>query len=150
MAQNTNPIYTNTPLISCANLTGSIANTASSGAGTIASTMFTAFTAGTNGSFVTSARITGTANTASTTMTASQIRLYISSQTSGSTTAANTWLIQEVSVTAIIVDNPSVAIPFIQIPLNFSLPANYTIQASTHAAVASNATWQVVIFGGNY
>ena len=147
---NTNPIYTNTPVIGCANLTGSIANTASSGAGTIASTMFTAFTAGSNGSYVVFARISGTANTASTTMTASQVRLYVSSQTSGSTTSANTWLIQEVSVTAIVVDNPNVAIPFIQVPLNFSLPANYTIQASTHAAVASNTTWQVVVFGGNY
>src|ERR1700675_5094698 len=98
MAQNTSPIFSLVPNVSAAQLVnGTTASARSDGVGTIGTDLLKAFTAGANGSFISRARISAYATTP-TTETATIIRLFLSTQASGATTAANTFLIQELGV----------------------------------------------------
>lgn len=151
MAQNTAPIYSQVPVISAAQLVnGTTASARSDGVGTVGTDMLKAFTAdATNGSFVSKMRIYASATTP-TTMSATVIRIFISSITSGATTAANTFLFQEVSTAAITAANATNAANFYEVPINLALPPSYTVLVSIHAAPASNTQWQCAVFAGNY
>lgn len=152
MAPNTTPIYSNVPVITSGQLTSSItANTNSDGTGTIGTNMVLCFTAdATNGSFVTKIRIWPCANAAATVMTATVIRVYISSIASGSTTSANTFLYVEIPATALTADQTTTAITYYEQTLNFALPPGYTILVSSHEGQASSTLWQCIVWGGNY
>jgi hypothetical protein len=152
MAINNSPIFSGSPALGFvaipATATG---NTKSDGAGTIGTDIFKAFTADvTNGSYISSIRLSPYATAAGTATTATVIRIFISSQTTGSTAVTNTWLIQEVAAASQTADSSSAATFFLEIPLNRAIPAGYTILVSIHAAPASSTGWQVVVFGGNY
>ncbi len=130
---------------------GGAANTRSDGVGTIGTDMFKVFTAdATNGSFVQRVRLSPVATAAATATTATVHRLYISTKTSGGTTQADTWLIQEVSAPAQTADQTAVATAFLEVPINVALPPSYTILVSTHLANAANTSWTAVVFAGNY
>ena len=127
------------------------ANTKSDGSGTIGTDIVRIFTADpTNGSYVSSIRLSPYAIVANTTTTATVIRVFISSITAGATTSANTWLIQEISVGAQAASNPATATFFIEVPVNRPLPPSFTILVSQHAAAATNTGWHCVVFGGHY
>lgn len=148
--QNTSPIYSQTPAVENGTLTGSIGLTRSDGVGTIGTDIFKIFEAdATDGSYVSKVRITAAATT-STTMTASVIRLYISSVTSGATTASNTWLFQEVATAAIAAAHTSNAVNYYEVSFNITLPPSYTILASIDDNLAANTRWQLTAFGGDY
>lgn len=150
MAQNTLPIFSKIPVVSFGTLTGNIGLTRSDGVGTIGTDMFKMFTAdATDGSFVSKIRISAAATT-STSMTASVIRIYISSITSGSTTAADTVLYCEVAVAALAAAHTSNATNFYEIPVNVALPPSYTILASIDDNLAANTRWHFLTFGGDY
>ena len=154
MAANTSPIYSLTPKVSSGIITSSItALLASDGSGqTGGSASVICYTAGSNaGSFVSKIRISYCNVTAYTATTATTLRFFVSSAANlAGTTNVNTWLIQEVS-TAAITPSATVAQPFIEIPLNFALPANYLIIASTGTVQASaNCSLSCVVFGGDY
>jgi hypothetical protein len=149
MAQNTYPVFTLVPSIDFSTLTGNIAAAKSDGTGTIGTETFVCFTAGTNGSFVNRIRISGAATTP-TTMAASVIRFYISSKTSGATTAVDTVLYQEVAVAAAAAANAANSVNYYEIQCDFALPPNYTILAQIHANVTANTRWQILAFGGDY
>lgn len=150
MAQNTAPIFSKIPVVSFGTLTGNIGLTRSDGVGTVGTDLFKMFTANaTDGSFVSKIRISAAATT-STSMTASVIRIYISSITSGSTTAADTVLYQEVAVAALAAAHTSNATNFYEVSLNIALPPSYTILASIDDNLAANTRWQFLVFGGDY
>lgn len=152
MAQNTNPIYSLVPGISAGQLTPSItANTKSDGVGTIGTDIVKCFTAdATNGSYVSKVRLQPYASAAATATIATTLRLFISSKTSGSTTAADTFCVQEIGVSSQSADHSTTATYFIDVIFNVPIPASYTILASQHAAAAANTGWQVIVFYGNY
>ncbi len=151
MAQNTAPIFTKTPVTAFGTLPSTItASARSDGVGTIATDIVKIFTAkAVDGSYVSKVRISAAATTP-TTMTATVIRLFISSITSGATTAADTVLFAEIAVAAITAANSANATNYYDIPFNIALPASYTILASIHVAPAANTRWQLLTVGGDY
>lgn len=150
MAGNTNPIYTKIGAITGVAIGGS-ANTKSDGQGTIGTDIFLVFTAdATNGSFVQRIRFSPYATTAATPTSPTTIRVFVSSATSGATTSANAWLFAEASAAAQTADHSTTAIQFLEIPLNFALPASYTILATCHVVNAASTGWNATVFGGTY
>lgn len=147
MAANTSPIYTLTPNINSVLVTAAKAD--SSGAGTIATDLFKAFTAGANGSFIDRVRWMPVATTP-TTMTATVGRVFISSVTSGATTSANTYLWAEVVLPAVAADNASTNVSPIDIAFGFYINASYTILVANHAAPAASTNWRALVIGGDY
>lgn len=148
MPANTDPIFSRNGSISSVLITA--ANTSSQGGGTIGTDIFLADTAdATNGSFIQRVRFIATA-TAPTTTTATVGRVFISSQASGATTSANTFLFQEVALVATAADNAATSAQPIDIILGFALPLSYTILVTNHAAPAANSAWRAVVIGGDY
>lgn len=149
MAANNDPIFSKIGAINAVAVTA--ANTSSQGGGTVGTDIFKAFTAdATNGSFVREVRWSAAASAAGTATTATVGRVFVSSITSGSTTSSDTHLIAEVTLASQTADSTSAATFPVVVPLNFALPAGYTILVTTHAAPAANTHWKVVVFGGNY
>lgn len=148
MPANTDPIWTKNGKVGSVLVTA--ANTSSQGGGTIGTDIFLAFTAdSTNGSFVQRVRCIPTATTPTTT-TATVGRIFISTQTSGSTTSSNTYLWDEIVLPALSADNASGAVPEFDIILNIPLPASNTILVTNHAAPAANTSWRFTVIGGDY
>lgn len=151
MPQNTQPIFTLVPNVTAAQInTSNTANTSADGAGTIGTNMVKCFTAGVNGAYISSVRISPFATAASTANTATVIRLFLSSKISGTTLAADTWLLNEISMAAQTLDHPTAATYFNEIPINRPIPPGYTILASIHAVPATNTGYQIIVFGGDY
>lgn len=149
MAANTNPIFSLTPNVGTTAITAQ--NTSSAGGGTIATDIFKAFTAGANGSWVSRIQFDPTATAAATATTATTLRAFISSQTSGATTAGtNTVLIGEISAAAQTADQTTTATASLVIPCNFALTPAWTILVTSHQTLAANTSWQVKVFGGDY
>lgn len=124
--------------------------TDSSGAGTIGTNIYKAFTAdSTNGSYVDKVRFMATATTPTAT-NAGVLRVFLSSITSGTTTSADTFLIGETTVPAVNADNASAAVAPYDVPIGAAIPPGYTILVSQHMAVATNTNWRAVVFGGDY
>lgn len=150
MAQNTAPIFTKIPVVSFGTITGNVGLTRSDGVGTIGTDMFLLFTAdATDGSYVNKIRINAAATT-STAMTASVLRFYISSVTSGAVTAATAVLYAEISVAAITAAHTTSANNYYEVPFGIALPPSYTILASIDDNLAANTRWQFLTFAGDY
>lgn len=148
MAGNVSPQFTKNGVVGSVLVTA--ANTSSQGGGTIATDIFKVVTAdASNGSFIDYVRCIPTATTPTTT-TATVGRLFASSVTTGTTTSSNTILIIEVALPAIAADNASTPANYIDIPLNFRLPAGWTLLATNHAAPAANTSWRFTAIGGDY
>lgn len=145
---NTAPNFTKDGVIGSARITA--ANTSSAGGGTIGTDIFRLLTAdATSGTFIEFVRCIPIATTPTTT-TATVLRLFASSVTAGATTNADTFLIAEVALPASAADNTATAVNPIDIPLNFRLPASWTLLATNHAAPAANSNWIATAIGGNY
>lgn len=152
MAANTAPIYTAT-----AQCTGSVwtssstANTKNDGTGTIGTDILLAFTAdATNGSRIERLRFYPCASAASTATTATVLRVYISTKTSGSTTRTDTFLFAEIACPATTADQATVAINMVEVPFGISLPASMTVLWSMHHAAAASTSWSCIAIGGAY
>lgn len=149
MAGNSDPIFSKNGKISSVLVTA--ANTSSQGGGTIATDIFLAFTAdATNGSFVRQVRWIATGTTANTATGATVGRVFISQQTSGATTSANTWMIAEITLPSVTADSSTAAAAYIDVAIGFPIPAGYTILVTNHAAPAANTAWRAVVIGGDY
>lgn len=128
MAANTNPVFTDVPIIGVGQI--SVANANRDGTGTV-TTIATGQTDGT--------RIDEIQIKAAVTTTAGMIRLYIYD-------GANTRLFYEVPVTAITA-SATVATFWYSVKFdNLILPSTYELRASTEKAEAFN----IVAFGSNY
>lgn len=150
MAMNTDPIYSGVGVFGGKELTA--ANTNSKGTGTIGTDIFLLFTADvTNGSWGSHVRLIPTASVANTTTTATTIRIFISTKTTGATTGGtDTFLYAEISAVAQAADNSTAGVSALEIPINEVIPPGYSILATTHVAPAANTNWQAEFWGGNY
>lgn len=149
MPANTNPVYSLSGKLAPITLVAA-ANTRSDGAGTIGSDMTLVCQGGSNGSLLSRARFIPVASVAATTTSATTLRLYVSTQSSGATTNANTFLIGEITAGAQVADHSTNAIFPYEQPLDFVLPSGWSLLASQHIVPASNTNWQCVVFGGDY
>jgi len=147
MPANTAPIFTLAPKFSAVRVTA--ANTSSAGGGTVGTDIFLAYSPGTNGSYLQKVRFSLAESTIATASVACVLRVFLSTQSSGSTTASNTWLIQEVVAATQTPSNTLSASP-IDIPLNFAIPSNFFVLVSASVAPTANTTWNANVFGGDY
>lgn len=147
MPANTVPIFTKSGVLGTARITA--ANTSSQGGGTIGTDIFLVETAGAEGSFVQRVRFMITATTP-TTSTATVGRVFLSTQSSGSTTNANTFLWAETTLPSLSADNASGPVYPIDVPLGFVLPNGYSILVTNHAAPAANTAWIALAISGDY
>jgi uncharacterized protein with beta-barrel porin domain len=151
MAAGTAPIFSNVPAIGTAIwLPANTANTKSDGTGTIGTDILLLETAGTNGSFLNKIRFSPCSSVAATATTASVIRVYLSTQSSGATTNANTSLIAEIAAPAQTADQTTTATNYLEVPLGFAIPSTISVLFSMHHAAAANTSWKGVIFSGDY
>jgi len=149
MAVNSNPLFTGTPKTQAVLITA--ANTLSSGAGTIGTDIFLAFESDdTDGGFVEQLIVSPWATVASTATTATALRVFITTQSSGATTTANTFLIRDIGVASQTADAPTAGTTPIVVPLNIALGPGQNILVTMHHTPAANTGWTAVVIGGTY
>jgi hypothetical protein len=148
---NTAPIFTGTPRVGFTTITA--AQTNSQGSGTVGTNIYLAFTAGSSGSYLQKVRFTLGGATANTASTSGVLRIYLSTQSSGATTQANTYLVQEVtaaSQTPNVVTTLTGATYPIDVPLNFAIPSGQNVLVGVSAVTSANTVWNAIVFGGDY
>jgi hypothetical protein len=151
MAANTAPIFTNVPIIGRGLWQNSTtANADSDGSGTIGTDMILLVTPTTAGAFLNRVRFSPAATAASTGTTSSVHRLFLSTQSSGATTSANTSLIAELACPAQTAAAPTAATLALDLPLGFYLPSGVQLLWSMHHVAAASTVWHAVAFGGQY
>jgi hypothetical protein len=145
MAANTAPIYSiagdvnSVAALNSGLVVGPTANTAQDGSGTL----YKAFTAGTNGSYVQKIRFRPVGSPAGTVA-----RVFISS--SGTTSATATWLYDEITLPAVTVSQTAASSVF-ELPLNFALNASYLLYVTFGTSTGSTGTgYSVVTIAGDY
>lgn len=145
MPANTSPIYSiagRNDSVAANNsglVVGPTANTALDGSGT----MYKAFTAGSNGSYVQKIRFRPVGSPAATVC-----RVFISSSTT--TSATNTWLFDEITLPAVTLSQTAASSVF-ELPLNFAMPANYLLYVTFGTSTGSSGTgYSVVTVAGDY
>lgn len=145
MSMNTVPTFTLAPRVTFTNLLATNAITTLDGTGSAPaiSTLFTAHA--TNGSMVIALIVKSSTTTA--TSAAGTLRIWINN---GSTTntATNNTLIREYVLGANTASSTVATLNY-EFPLNFALPAGYTICA-TVATMAANTGWQFTVLGADY
>jgi len=145
MPANTNPIYSivgSVDSVATNNsglIVGPTANTAQDGSGT----MYKAFTAGTNGSYVQKIRFRPVGSPAATVS-----RVFISSSTT--TNATNTWLYDEITLPSTTLSQTAASSVF-ELPLNFALDPSYLLYVTFGTSTGSAGTgYSVVVIAGDY
>jgi hypothetical protein len=145
MPANTAPIYSiagRTDSVATNNsglIVGPTANTALDGSGTL----YKAFTAGANGSYLQKIRFRPVGSPAATVC-----RVFISSSTT--TSATNTWLYDEITLAAVTLSQTA-ATSVLEIPLNFALPAGYLLYVTFGTSTGATGTgYSVVTIAGDY
>lgn len=149
MPANSDPIYskasdvqTNTALIT------TVAATPFDAVGTIGTDIYKVWTAdATNGGFVQRLRIK---YIGSTTSAATVLKVFLSNKTSGATTAADTWLIDELAIPATGAPSTTVAASSYDLPLNFPVPLSWTILVKTTVGQTAAMGFQVTAIAGKY
>lgn len=151
MAANTAPIYPHTvrsPGVSITSTTTALVRT--DGVGTIGTDLLLLSTAGTDGTFYRQVNIKPCATTAATNTTATVIRVFKSTVTSGATTAGNTQLLGEVQIPSVSAANTTIPLPDFIIPLNIALEAGHTLLIATSVATGASVTFACVAIAGDY
>jgi hypothetical protein len=145
MPANTSPIYSIVGAVDSVAtnnsglVVGPTANTAQDGSGTL----YKAFTAGSNGSYIQKIRFRPVGSPAATVC-----RVFIS--TSTSTSATNTWLYDEITLPAVTVSQTAASSVF-ELPLNFALDPNYLLYVTFGTSTGSAGTgYSVVTIAGDY
>ena len=153
---NTDPIWSRAGLMGTADITNAATalvtsnGAAATGVTTSTGEMFVLATAdATNGSYLVRTRLRWVASTPTAT-TATVVRLYISTVSSGATTSANTDCIEEIVMGVQNAANATASTFPYDIIHGFILPAGKTLLASVHQKPATNTEIQCVTFGGNY
>ena len=137
MAQNTSPIFTQTPRLGF----GVIISTANPSFDMTSGESASLFTAGPSGSYVTKMRLKPSGSTA-----ASVFRVFLNN--GGSTTvAANNILFAELSVPAITAIQTLAQNDF-EIPINIAIPVNYALYGTTGTALGGG--YDIVTVAGDY
>jgi hypothetical protein len=137
MAQNTAPIFTQTPRLGFGIMIGDANTSFDMSTGVSASL----FTAGASGSYVNKIRFKPSGSTV-----ASVLRVFINNG-GVTTTGANNILYAELSAPTISVSN-TVAQNDFEIPFNIAIPANYRLYATT--ATALGGGYDITTVAGDY
>jgi len=145
MPANTAPIYSivgATDSVASNNsglIVGPTANTAQDGSGTL----YKAFTAGTNGSYIQKMRFRPVGSPVATVC-----RVFISSSTTTSATA--TWLYDEITLPAVTVSQTA-ATSVYELPLNFAIDPSYLLYVTFGTSTGSTGTgYSIVTIAGDY
>jgi hypothetical protein len=145
MPANTSPIYSivgATDSVAANNsglVVGPTANTALDGSGTL----YKAFTAGANGSYIQKIRFRPVGSPAATVA-----RVFIS--TSTTTSATNTWLYDEITLPAVTLSQTAASSVF-ELPLNFAIDPNYLLYVTFGTSTGAAGTgYSVVTIAGDY
>lgn len=150
MAAGTAPIYVATPKDAGVSITAANVKNDGTGAG-IGTDIFLLYTAGANGAWIGRVRFVPSGSTASTAITPTVGRVYFSTQTSGATTNANTYRIDEVAISATTADQATVQTGYFEVQVNSFLAAGHTLLVSTHHVPAANTAIHAVLLGsGDY
>jgi hypothetical protein len=145
MAANEAPHFTKNGIVGSAISTA--ANTSSMGTGTIGTDIWKIVTGAAEGTWIEKVRLMALATTPTAT-TATLGRLFVSSVSSGVTTSADTFLLDEISLPIVAADSALVPQNCLDILVNFRLPFGYTLLFTTHAAPAANTNWRATALGG--
>ena len=137
MAQNTQPIFTLVPETSWGPTAITTANTAKDGTGTV----LNVFTAGVNGSYVQRIRFRPSGTAVQTVA-----RVFINNGSTNAT-AANNILFDEITIAATTVSETTAQSSF-EIPMNFGIPAGYTLNITIGTTIAAGL--YVSVIGGDY
>lgn len=152
---NTDPIYTRAGDVQSVGwLVRVAASTLYDGAGTIATSVADGGphkvwqANATNGGFFRSLifKYGGTSTTVS---NATTMKVFISSVSSGSTTDADTWLIDEIALPATTPSATGANITY-SLPINLPIPAGYTILVKCLSVQPASMGWYVTGIGGKY
>jgi hypothetical protein len=145
MPANTSPIYSIVGAVDSVAtnnsglVVGPTANTALDGSGTL----YKAFTAGTNGSYVQKMRFRPVGSPAATVC-----RIFISSSTTTSATA--TWLYDEITFPTVTLSQTAASSVF-ELPLNFALDPSYLLYVTFGTSTGSTGTgYSIVTIAGDY
>lgn len=145
MPANTSPIYSIVGAVDSVAtnnsglVVGPTANTALDGTGT----MYKAFTAGSNGSYVQKVRFRPVGSPAATVC-----RVFISSSTTTSATA--TWLYDEITLPAVTLSQTAASSVF-ELPINVALDPSYLLYVTFGTSTGSAGTgYSVVTIAGDY
>jgi hypothetical protein len=145
MPANTAPIYSivgATDSVASNNsglVVGPTANTALDGSGTL----YKAFTAGANGSYVQKMRFRPVGSPAATVC-----RVFISYSTS--TSATDTWLYDEITLPAVTLSQTAASSVF-ELPINVALDPNYLLYVTFGTSTGSAGTgYSIVTIAGDY
>ena len=151
MSANVDPIFTLTPNVGFAVpvLVGAV----SDGSGVISGgtvTLYVAFSAGANGSYLRESRIKVGSTTGVTGPTsATNMRFYLSTVNTGSPTTANSHPIAEIALPAL-TGSLSAPTPDFVVPWGFAIPTGMYLLCNIGVAQIANTVWQVTTIGGDY
>jgi hypothetical protein len=149
MPKNIDPPFTNAQKYGGVEITA--ANTRSDGVGTIGTDIFLVGTASASeDAFLKRIELWPTASVAATATTATVARAFLSTQSSGATTAANTQPIGERALASQSAANSTTAVSPIVIPFNDTVPAGTSVLVTNHAAPATNTRWKAIAYWGEY
>jgi hypothetical protein len=113
--------------------------------------MYKVLTTGANGSYIDRIRFFSVASTAATTGVATTLRAYKSTVASpGATTAADTFLLGEVSAPAVSSSHSTNATNYYDIIIEAVIPTGFYIHVSQHVAQTANQNWIAHGIGGSY
>jgi hypothetical protein len=145
MPANTSPIYSIVGAVDSVAtnnsglVVGPTANTALDGSGTL----YKAFTAGANGSYIQKIRFRPVGSPAATVC-----RVFISSSTT--TSATNTWLYDEITLPAVTLSQTAASSVF-ELPLNIAVDPNYLLYVTFGTSTGAAGTgYSVVTIAGDY
>jgi hypothetical protein len=138
MAQNTAPIFTQTPNLGFGSI-NTLNNTFDMTTGTSASL----FVAGTSGSYVNKIRVKPSGSTGATVL-----RFFLNNG-SATTNGANNSLYAELSI-PVITSSSILAQNDFEVPLNVAIPASYVIYGVSGTAPGAGTGFEVTTVGGDY
>lgn len=151
MPANTAPIYPRAPRTPHAIIPVSFAALArSDGVGTIGTNLVLLDSAGANGTFYRHVQIKATATAAGTTTSATVIRLFHSTVSSGATTASDTHLIGEIQIPSLSAANATGASPEFIIPVNFAMESGHHLLIGTSVTPGASVSFACVAVAGDY
>jgi hypothetical protein len=139
MAQNTAPIFTNTPEIGLAILANGTAANFEMTTGASASI----FTAGPSGSYISKIRVKPSGSTSGTV-----IRVYLNS-TGVTTVSGNNVLYAELSMPTVAASTSAAQNDF-ELPMNIAIPANWRLFAAFGTAPGAGTGFHITTIGGDY
>lgn len=154
MPANTSPIWGLTPNVGRVSIATTTAVPKSDGSSTGATVvlMMKVFTAGANGSYVDRVRFFAVASAAAVTSVATTLRVFISTVNSApsATTAADTFLIGEISVPAVSAAHSTNATNYYDVILEQIIPTGTYILVTQHVAQTANQNWNAICYGSDY